>query len=87
MVIFVNKTGLDLFRDNYRVVSIGLFWFSFVSFSYNGVYFLRLNVAPFLTSYDVTYRKINTSYYTPLYENEQNERNNSSRCLLYKPCK
>ena len=25
-----------------RVVSIGLFWFCFVSFSYTGVYFLRL---------------------------------------------
>ena len=23
-----------------RVVSVGLFWFSFMSFSYNGVYFL-----------------------------------------------
>ena len=48
MVIFVNKTGLDLFRDNYWEVSIGLLGFSFVSFSYNGVYFLQLNVAPFL---------------------------------------
>ena len=35
----------------FLVVSIGLFWFYFVSFSYNGVYFLRFIFSCTLAQY------------------------------------
>ena len=56
-------------------------------FSYNGVYqqpsqicpqdvkkmLLSISIGTFLTNYDVTNRKLERSYYTPLYENQQFE--------------
>ena len=44
--------------------------------------FLSFSIGTFLTNYDVTCKKLNTCYHTPLYENDKNEREISQWRLL-----